>query len=183
MAPAKARPGASLDRLRPGDRLFIRPSIPRQAERHEHRVERIEDGAAVIDAPHFDRPVRIPASEVAHLNTPDDGGPAVLVLKGRLQWITADREWVVREEELSPENEFGLDKTASPEDAHVVTLVSRLQQAGCSPWWVPHVSVQEFLEQGGEVVYDQDGRYLRTRQQGGEWILLSRRGAGAAPPA
>ncbi|HUI43040.1 MAG TPA: hypothetical protein VL523_13840, partial [Terriglobia bacterium] len=102
--------------------------------------------------------------------------------KGRLQWVTASRQWVLRPEEPSPESEFGFDKLASPDDPYVVDLVSRLRQEGCSPWWVPQDAVREFLAQGGEIVYDEDGRYLRTRHHSSEWILLGRRDAPMPSP-
>ena len=104
----------------------------------------------------------------------------MLVLRGRLQWITADRAWVLRSEKPAPESEYGIEKPASPEDPHVMSLLERLRRAGCSPWWVPQEGVQEFLNQGGEVVYDEDGRYLRTKRERSEWILLGRRGQGLA---
>ncbi|HUI43387.1 MAG TPA: hypothetical protein VL523_15595, partial [Terriglobia bacterium] len=75
MAPGRASLGEPFDRLKPGERLFIRPAIPRHAEHHEYQVKCVTGGLAVIDTVHTNQPLSISAAAVAHLHTSGDHSP------------------------------------------------------------------------------------------------------------
>ncbi|HEV3275906.1 MAG TPA: hypothetical protein VG860_03745 [Terriglobia bacterium] len=166
--------------LKPGERLLIHPAIPRPTEHPEYRVQRVEAGRIVLRERPADPPLSIPAASVAQLHAAGGQKPAVLVLKGRLQWITARRQWTVLPEEPPADSEHGLHKLTNASDPRVVEFIEQLRHQGYSAWWVPVESMREFLAQGGEIIYDQDGRYLRTRDQRSEWILLGRSPAATA---
>jgi len=178
-------PGHSLDdgffgRLTPGESILIQPSIPRPAEHLEYRVQCVEAGRIVLRQRASDPLLSIATAAIAELQSARGPKPAKLILKGRLQWITAAREWTVLPEEPPAESEHGLHKLTSASEPRVVEFIEDLRQRGYSAWWVPVDRVREFLGEGGEVIYDSDGRYLRTRDQRSEWILLAKNPAAAA---
>jgi hypothetical protein len=173
-SPAYSAARGVFEGLAPGDKILIHPSIPRPVEHREYRVQHVEAGAVVLRERPSTSPVSIAASSVAQLHSRCEQQPARLVLKGRLQWITARRQWTVMPEEPPTDSEHGLCRQTSADDAGVVELIEHLRQRGYSPWWVPVSGVREFLAQGGEIIYDLDGRYLRTRDQKSEWILLGK---------
>ncbi|HEY6291631.1 MAG TPA: hypothetical protein VI455_08735 [Terriglobia bacterium] len=170
-------------KLRPGTKLYVRPAIPRSAEGQEYQVRHIEADRAVIQKLLGGQVLSISSSVVARLHNSEDHTPSTVVLSGRLQWITATRRWMFLPEEPAADSLFGLDKLASPDDPHVVGFVDRLRQAGYSPWWVPEEVMHEFLAQGGEVIYDEDGRYLRTQDERSSWVLLAKQGGPGGGPA
>ncbi|HEV2424031.1 MAG TPA: hypothetical protein VGZ29_04295 [Terriglobia bacterium] len=182
VSPAYPRGDSPFSGLKPGDRIQVHPSIPRHNEHREYQIQRLEAGRIVLRERLADQPLSIPAASVAKVHSARGPKPALLVLKGRLQWITATRQWMVLPEQPPADSEHGLHKLASSSDDHVVEVIERLGQQGYSAWWVPVDEVREFLIQGGEIIYDADGRYLRTRDQRSEWILLARRPEAAALP-
>jgi len=182
VAPGYSPDEGFLGRLTPGESILIHPSIPRPAEHMEYRVQRVEAGRIVLRQRASDPPLSITTAEVAQLQSARRPKPAKLILKGRLQWITAARQWAVLPEEPPADSEHGLHKLASASDPRVVEFIEHLRQRGYSAWWVPADKVREFLGEGGEIIYDSDGRYLRTRDQRSEWILLARTPAAASLP-
>jgi len=169
---------APFAKLTPGARIHVRPAIPRSAEEHEYRVQQIDSDCALIQKLLSDPPLAISVSAVAQLHFSRDHRPSVVILKGRMQWITTTGQWALLPEQPPADSEFGLDKLANPDDPQVVHFVNQLRRKGYSPWWVPEDSMRELLGQGAEVIYDKDGRYFRARDQHSEWVLLGKRGAG-----
>ena len=182
LRPAYPRGDGLFAALAAGERVLVHPSIPRPAGHREYEVQRVETGRIVLGERQANRPLNITASAVAEVRSARGPKLATLILKGRLQWITATRQWIVLPEQPPADSEHGLHKLASSSDDRVVEFIEQLRQQGYSPWWVPVDSVREFLSQGGEIIYDSDGRYLRTRDQRSEWILLGRRPEGALLP-
>lgn len=181
-SPAYSRGDGLFAGLTAGDRVLVHPSIPRPAVHREYQVQRVEAGRIFLRDRPADQPLSIAATAVAEVRSDRGSRPITLVLKGRLQWITATRQWIVLPEQPPADSEHGFHKVASSSDDRVVEFIEQLRQLGYSPWWVPVDSVREFLSQGGEIVYDSDGRYLRTREQRSEWILLGRQPESAALP-
>jgi hypothetical protein len=174
---ASARDSSGLfAKLKPGARLLVRPAIPRSAEEHEYRVHHVDLDCALIQQRTSDPPLSISSNAVAQLHFSADHSPSLVVLKGRMQWITASGKWALLPEQPPSDSEFGLDKLANPDDPQVVHFVNQLRERGYSPWWVPKESMHELLAQGAEIIYDKDGRYFRARDQRSEWILLGKRG-------
>ena len=172
-----AAPAAGiLARLKPGTKLQIRPAIPRSAEGHEYLVRHVEGDRALVQKVPGDDVLSIGAGAVAQLHSSPDHDRSTVVLRGRLQWITAKQRWVCLPEEPRPDNPFGLAKAASPDDPRVADFVDSLRRAGYTPWWIPEEVMHEFLAQGGEVIYDEDGRYLRTQDERSSWVLLGKLG-------
>jgi hypothetical protein len=182
VSPAYSRENGLFGGLTPGDRVLVHPSIPRATEHREYQVQHVEGGRITLRERLADPPLSIASAAVAEVRSARGPKPAMLVLRGRLQWITAARQWVVLPEQPPADCEHGLHKLASSSDDRVVEFIEQLRQQGYSAWWVPVDSVREFLSQGGEIIYDSDGRYLRTRDQRSEWILLGRQPGTTALP-
>lgn len=168
------------EKLKPGSRLRIQPAIPASAEEREYLVQQIDGDHAMIQRP-SEPPLNLPSSAVAQLHLSSDHAPSVAVLKGRMQWITASEQWTLLPEPPAADSEFGLGKLANPDDPQVIHFVNQLREKGYSPWWVPKDSIHEFMAQGGEVIYDKDGRYFRAKDRRSEWILLGKRAGNVFP--
>jgi hypothetical protein len=179
---ASAGPTGAFAKLKAGARLRVRPAIPRSAEEHEYRVQQIDSNCAVIQKLSSDSPVAISATAVAQLDLSPDHTASTVILSGRMQWVTTTEQWAVFPEQPPSDSEFGLDKLANPDDPQVIHCMNQLRKRGYSPWWVPKDSAHEFLAQGGEIIYDKDGRYFRARDRHSEWILLGKRAGGNVLP-
>ncbi len=168
-------PAAGLSpQLAPGEKVLIHPSIPRPMQHREYHVQQVDKDRIVLRHDPADPPLSIISTSIAQIQSARGQKPATLVLKGRLQWITAARQWTILPEEPPADSEHGLHKLASASDPRVVEFIEELRQKGYSAWWVRVDRVGEFLGEGSEVIYDSDGRYLRTRDQRSEWVLLGR---------
>jgi hypothetical protein len=82
----------SLNRVQPGARIQIRPTIPRRIEQEEYLVEgpAEADCIKVTRAAHH---LQIPKTAVATVHLFGDQQRSLLLLEGRLQWITVSQRW------------------------------------------------------------------------------------------
>ena len=154
-------------RLEVGARIQIRPTVPREKEGDFYQLKHDGPHYIVVHKESNGQDVDIPKTAIATLHETSDR--LVLVLQGRMQWITLKQRWMFLPEEPSPspEGALGLYKLVGLQDPSVTALSSRHH---CR--WFLENRVPVFLAQNWEIFYDQDGRYFRARDRPADQILI-----------
>lgn len=170
-ADATSRHAQAIGRLQPGARIQIRPTIPRSIEQEDYFVE----GPTEVDCLKVTRNahhLRIPETAVERIHFFGDQQPSLLLLEGRLQWITPTQRWKFLPERppSGPAGEYGLSKYVDFQYPWRERIVEHFPVH-----WFREVAVQKFLGQGWHVFYDIDGKYLRVSGPDVDKILLSQR--------
>lgn len=164
-------PGAAAEvRLNPLESLVNRrvkvgPVVPVAHGNAVYLVSKVDsDFVELAKEGTWNGSIVVPAGLVTVIPAPTGDYP-FLQLAGRLQWVTADRRWKFLAEKPSPHDEFGFGRSASDNDQLVQFLLRENKQ----PRWARKDRIASHLENGYQVVYDDQGLYLRR----GDQILLS----------
>jgi len=146
-------------------KVHMRPVIPLEHEQADFMiVEWSPDNIWVNkDSGHH---VQVPATWVRKVYASTDSAPAILLLDGRLQWISGrgpsvQGVWRLLPDAPSPgpDGQFGIERIVSMYDPEATELQ---EQFGCQ--WVPCGVVSYALTQGMHVFYGADGRYFRMME-------------------
>lgn len=160
-----------ISRLQPGSRIHVRPAIPRRIEQEEYFVEGPSepDCIKITRSAHH---LRIPSSAVEKVHFFGDQQVPIVILDGRLQWISITQRWEFLPETLPPDSagEYGLSKYVDFQYPQREGITNRFPVR-----WFRADHVQSFVGQGWHVFYDRDGRYLRVGGPDIDQILLSQR--------
>lgn len=146
----------------------VYPTVPRRAVRDSFRVVEETPECYRLEKVTNANRFLIPKAKVRH-TLPGDDVPT-LELDGRLQWLTIPERWRYFPEPIINDQEFGNFKRSFIGDPAVAKLESNLASRGRRVTWVALNRVAEFLSQGSEVFYDDDGLALVA---GGELILVA----------
>ncbi len=157
-------------RLEVGERIQMNPVIPRSREQDFLTVREVRSDYVVVFKPSSQATFHVPATGIRVVHrTPNY---AVVRLHGRLQWITLHphQGWAYFPEEPSsePDGYFGLWKPSSFADPRVNALATQFPTI-C---WFPEDHVSSCLSEGGNIFYDDDGRYFRVRSSDCDMILM-----------
>jgi hypothetical protein len=168
---APSGPAQYINRLQPGTRIQIRPAIPRRIEQEEYFVEgpTEPDCIKITRSAHH---LRIPSTAVAKVHLFGDQQVPLILLDGRLQWISTTQRWKFLPETPSSDSagEHGLSKNVDFQYPQREGITNRFTVR-----WFREDHLQRFLGQGWNVFYDHDGRYLRVSGPDIDQVLLSQR--------
>jgi hypothetical protein len=155
--------------LKIGDRTRIEPIVPREFERAEWILRSKSGSCCVFEKPGSMAHVEIPLSFIENLHH-FDGAPALVQLRGRLQWISVKQRWeLLSEKPLSgAHDEHGFSKYVD------FNYPTRMRYQGTYAW-CREDRLPQCLSQGRYVFYDEDGRHLRVRGPDIDQILVSDR--------
>jgi hypothetical protein len=162
-------------RIRHGS-LRVTPILPTRCQQDEFRFVTIREYELILNKPgswHDSIPISL-----SRLRDPlfaGVGQPVTLVLDGRLQWLSGNREWKAFPEAPTTAQErlIGFPKFSSTKDPRIQELSGRLARYGHSVGFVREDRLGEVFSQGKQVVYDDDGLYFRWQGRDTAQILVS----------
>jgi hypothetical protein len=159
-----------IGRLQAGARIQIRPAIPRRFEQEIFTVQGVEADFVDVKRTNSHHQVRIPASAIAKVHVFGDEQPSLVLLDGRLQWVTLTQRWEFLPDapRAGPAPEYGLSKPVDFRYPRLSGITDRFAVR-----WFREDAVPRFLGQGWNIFYDGDGRYLRSSGPDIDLILLS----------
>ena len=153
-----ASPTSLLPNLKVYDRARISPIVPREHEQSKFRIT--EDKGAYFTFQKADsmRYVDIPKSFIEKIHSFDNPKPALVQLSGRLQWVSAKRNFELFPDKppASPAGAYGIGKEV---DFDYPT------RQGITGKFGREDRLREILALGWYVFYDLDGTYLRWAGQ------------------
>ena len=138
-----------------GARVRISPIIPRLHEQSDFGVENEQGECFVLKKFDSGRQVEIPKSFIEQIHNFGNNKPALLQLKGRLQWVSAKRNFELFTEKPGGSGSvYGIGKDVDPSYVRHVSLLGRSS-------FVRESRLPQLLSHGWYVYYDLDGAYLR----------------------
>jgi len=139
--------------LRTGARLRIAPIVPREHEQAEFSVEDDKGEYFALRKLDSSRQVDIPKSFIEKIHSFGNAKPALVQLSGRLQWISAKRNFeLFHDNPVALAGAYGIGRDVHP------NYVGRL---GIESKFAREDRLPQLLAQGWYVYYDLDGTYLR----------------------
>jgi hypothetical protein len=154
--------------------VLVRPIIPATCERDKFQVQMADHKSVLLKKMSSTQQVDVPTRRIGDILPATTTNPAVIVLEGRLQWLTLAERWTFFAERPPHDCHFGFSKPSSIRGAEVSETISRLTTAGYDPGWKLEERIPEALAEGAEIFYDEDGRYL-IFPEGKPYILIVRR--------
>jgi hypothetical protein len=151
--------------LLPGSRVRIVPIVPRKHEQSEFMLEKVADECLSVKKLDSGRQVLIPKSFVEKIHRFGDSKPALMQLNGRLQWISAKRNFECVPG-LPPTGQAGLYGIGKNVDSRYP------MRLGISGAFARIDRLPEVLSRGWHVYYDEDGMYLILPDLGANQVFV-----------
>jgi hypothetical protein len=150
------------------DRVRIEPIVPRWCEQSIWILKSIDDGCFRFEKIGSFATIAIPNSfiEKAHRFTGDTSG--LVLLAGRLQWISVGQHWKLFSEKppVDSEDEHGFSRSVALEYPGMRGLVNGVA-------WARRDRLPQILGQGKYIFYDEDGKYLKVPGRDVDLVLIS----------
>jgi hypothetical protein len=149
----------------------LTPLIP--ARKHDlFTVVDIQPATVTLEKSSSDRRVHVPAERIESVMNYGPSEAPVVVLNGRLQWLTLPGAWRFFHEKPPADDplRIGLPKQSGAGPSFDEVL-SQIQRTGCSASWANTDLLPGKLNSGAEVFYDANGFYLSRERQ----VLIIRR--------
>ncbi len=162
-------------RIRQGS-LRVTPILPTRCQQDEFRFVEIREHELILDKPGtWHGSISMPLSRLKDPLFAGHGQPVTLVLDGRLQWLSCNRDWRVFPEAPTTTQErlLGFPKLSAANDPRIQELSGRLSCYGHSVGFVREDRLGEVFSQGKQVVYDDDGLYFRWQGRDAAEILVA----------
>lgn len=99
----------------------------------------------------------------------------ILVLHGRLQWITTIQRWRFRQEEPDGDSLLGIHKDTTTSDPRAKEIVEQLRKHDFQAGWAYEHEVPGKINAAYQPVYDEDGRYFRCIDRPHNLVLIVQR--------
>lgn len=164
--------GRLRDLARGNSTVRISPIVPPQ-EYDKFSAVRVTAGSVIFEKHSSGQQVEIPVSSVADILDTGQSKPPMVLLGGRLQWITTRQAW-----QFFPENppspdpyHLGFGHVSPQQGPAVDPLYARLRSAGWEPFWSCRDNIANVVAEGGQVYYGEDGEHVTS----GKLVLCVRR--------
>jgi len=148
----------SLPDLKPYDRVRISPIVPREHEQSDFMVREDTGDCFVFQKLDSQRYVDIPKSFIEQIHKYGNSKPALIQLKGRLQWVSVKRNFELfpYKPPVGTAGAYGLAKDV--DNGYPVRL-------GVQGKFGREDRLPEILGRDWSIFYDSDGMYLRWAGQ------------------
>jgi len=158
--------------------LRITPILPVQCQQDDFRLAEVRPYELILSKTGTAHgAIAVPRVRVKEPLFAGEGSPVTLVLDGRLQWLSAGRDWKFFPEApaTAQERQLGFSKFSFGNDPRIQEASARLQRYGIGVGFVREDRLAQALAQGKQVVYDDDGLYFRWQGPDIAQILVGSR--------
>lgn len=153
--------------------VWVEPVVP-IAEYKEFYVKQ-PDGENTVLARSNGATVEIPTTRIQEILPATSSTKPLMIVNGRVQWLTREERWrFFPQKPESPNAELGIFRNSNPLDPHAKDVVNALQARGLQCAWTNEPDLARCQADGWEIVYDDDGRYFRSKDRPYEQILITR---------
>jgi hypothetical protein len=155
-------------------RVHIKPTIPRFAERDMFSIRELANDVLTVEKESTDEELSIPVSRISDTLFHDSKGETpVLVLDGRLQWLSMIQRWRFFPEKPGADSPLGFSKPSGTSDPSVARLCAELQRKGYTMGWAAEVEIPGKQNGAFQVVYDDDGHYFKIADRVRDLALVA----------
>ena len=155
--------------------IRIAPVIPRFAEQDAFHVEKLDERTTVLEKHSTEETLDIPTIRISEILFYGDNQKPLVVLDGRLQWVSRIQRWRFFPEKPEPNSPLGFSKPSTLQDPRAMELVAELRKRGYEPGWADELEVPSKQNPSYQVIYDDDGCYFRIADSIRSLVLIARR--------
>lgn len=153
--------------------IWVEPMVPARENRVFY-VRQASGEKTVVESSNG-LTVEIPTTRMEELLPATSSARPQLFVSGRVQWLTQAELWrFFPERPEGPNAELGVFRTSSPVDPRAKEVANTLQARGLRCGWINEPDLAQRRAEGWEIVYDDDGRYFRSRDSPHDQILITR---------
>jgi hypothetical protein len=174
-----AGPKSALGELRQLERtkrgIRIQPIVPTFPGEYSFHIERIDEKNLTVCLERTRESIVIPVRRVTEVLDFGEREAPILVLQGRLQWITTIQRWRFRQEEADPDSLLGIHKDTTINDLRAKEIIEQLGKQNFQAGWTYEPEVPGKINASYQPVYDDDGRYFRCLDRPHNLVLIVKR--------
>jgi hypothetical protein len=156
-------------------RIRIQPMVPTFPGEYLFQIEHFDERNLTVHLHSTRESIDIPVGRVVEVLYSGDREPPILVLKGRIQWITTIQRWRFRPEETDADSHLGIHKDTTIDDPRAREITERLRRQNFEPGWTYENEVPGKINANYQPVYDEDGRYFRVLDRPHNLVLIVKR--------
>ena len=153
----------------------IQPMVPNFPGKYTFNVESVEDSTVNVHLHTTRESIAIPVSRVSEILSFGERELPVVMLGGRLQWITTIQRWRFFTEGIDKADFLGLAKPSTQQDKHAIEVGNALRGWQFEPGWAHAKDVPGQISAAYQPVYDDDGKYFRAPDRPYDQILIVQR--------
>lgn len=153
----------------------IQPMVPVFPGEYKFHVESLDQKTLTVHLHSTRESIDIPASRVSEILTYGDSEPPVLLLDGRLQWVTTIQRWRFFPEKPELTAPLGLHKLSRLDDKRAQELSNAFRDRGWNPGWTYEGDVPSKINAAYQLFYDDDGRYFKIPDHPDNLVLIVKR--------
>ncbi|HXQ26459.1 MAG TPA: DUF4062 domain-containing protein [Candidatus Acidoferrales bacterium] len=154
--PVSKRKETTLRELLAGGKpVLVAPVFPQTQSRALYNIREVGPEEVLLQESSSEHQIHLPFDKI-RVVAAVGGRPTTIQLDGRLQLLSAKRQWQYFPEH--PIDGYGIPKPGSPDGPDVLEFRARLERIGISSQWNP---AHEATSGRYSVVYDDDGRYYK----------------------
>lgn len=153
----------------------IQPMVPTFPGEYTFEIEKMDDKNLTVQLHRTHECIVIPVRRVVEVLDFGDRELPILLLNGRMQWITTIQRWRFRQEEADADSLLGIHKDTTQSDARAKEICEHLRRQDFQPGWAYEREVPGKINATFQPVYDDDGRYFRVLDRPDNLVLIVQR--------
>jgi hypothetical protein len=155
--------------------IRIQPIVPTFPGEFIFHIEQIDEKSLTVHLHSTRESIDIPVRRVVEVLYSGDREHPILVLKGRIQWISRIQRWRFRQEEPGSDSLLGIHKDTTQSDPTAEEICEHLRRQDFQPGWVYEHEVPGRINVAFQPVYDDEGRYFRVLDRPHNLVLIVQR--------
>jgi hypothetical protein len=169
-------PKSAIGELKQLDRtkrhIRIQPVVPTFPGEYVFHIEHIDERNLTVHLHSTRESIDIPIGRVIEVLYSGKRELPILVLRGRVQWITTIQRWRFRPEEADLDSLLGIHMDTTTNDPRALTITEQLRKQNFEPGWAYEHEVPGKINAAYQPVYDDDGRYFRVLDRPHNLVLI-----------
>jgi hypothetical protein len=153
----------------------IQRMVPTFPGEYTFEIEKIDEKNLTVQLHRTHESIVIPVRRVVEVLDFGDRERPILLLNGRMQWITTIQRWRFRQEEADPDSLLGIYKDTTQSDARAKEICEHLRRQDFQPGWAYEHEVPGKINAAFQPVYDDDGRYFTVLDRPHNLVLIVQR--------
>jgi hypothetical protein len=153
----------------------IQPMVPTFPGEYTFHVENLDLSQNTVNVKLHATCESIPIPIPRISETLNYGEMPVIMLNGRLQWVTTIQRWRFFPEGIDKADFLGLAKPSTQQDKHANEVANALRRWQFVPGWAHAKDVPGQISAAYQPVYDNDGKYFRAPDRPYDQILIVQR--------
>jgi hypothetical protein len=153
----------------------IQPIVPMFPGEYAFHIEEIDEKNLKVFLHSTQESIVIPVRRVVEVLDFGDHELPILLLSGRIQWMTMIQRWRFRQEESDSDSLLGIHKDTTQNDARAKEICEHLRKQDFQAGWAYEHEVPGKIDATYQPVYDEDGRYFRVLDRPYNLVLIVKR--------